>query len=520
MKTRSIFGSSIALAVLAACGAPGGEGQAAEREASAALVDPQAVSEQQLKQAVSDERVRQFYEARDWKPVWTPETVPGVVEALRGAGRHGLDPGDYVGPVEKAGDAVAREAALTRATLDLADALADGKADPNALFSIYTLPRPDFDPVGGLSKAVAEAGADQWLEGLAPSDAEYRALSDAYLDYAKRATRMKSQSIGGGDLIREGDVDVRVPQIVEVLQTNGYLAGDTGQGETGASGGPERYTPRIAQAVKKMQRDFGIADDGIVGPETLAVLNTGAEERARLLAVNLERRRWLKRERPAIRIDVNIASAMLDYYRDGERRDSRAVIVGQPDWETPQLGSPIYRLVANPTWTVPRSIEEEEIEPRGPGYLQENNMVRRDGWVVQLPGPENALGVVKFDMQNDYAIYLHDTPAEPLFDRNQRHLSHGCIRVENAPEFARMLAREAGVAAEFNAARASGEETFVELPQNIPVRLLYHTAFVVPSGEVRFRTDPYGWDSRVAEALGYEARQSPELETHISDVGP
>lgn len=485
------------------------------------MVDPQAVGQSELKAAVSDERVRQFYQNRNWEPAWTSDTAPGLVEALRGAGRHGLDPGDYVASVEEAKGPAAREAALTAAALDLADALADGKADPNELFAIYTLPRPSFDLVEGLSQATTQGRAGEWIESLAPTDSEYRALSSAYLKYAERAAGSDGRTIGSGELIREGDSDPRVSQIAQVLRSNGYLAEGEGPRQPNTQQRQaNRYTAEVARAVEEMQQDFGIASDGVVGPETLEVLNTGAEERSRLLAVNMERRRWLERNQPETRVDVNIAAAALDYYLSGEHRDRRVVVVGQPGWETPQLGSPIYRLVANPTWTVPKSIEEEEIRPRGPGYLRENNMVRRDGWIVQQPGPENALGVVKFDMQNEHAIYLHDTPAKQLFDRNQRHLSHGCIRVQNAQEFAHMLAREAGVSAEFNQARASGEETFVNLPRNIPVRLLYHTAFVEPSGELRFRTDAYGWDDRVAEALGYEPRQSPKLQTHISAVGP
>lgn len=529
MNRNFALSSAAALALLSACGNAGQETTQANRSETgsenqieaAAMVEPQAVGEADLKAAVSDERVREFYQNRNWAPAWTSDTAPGLVEALRGAGRHGLDPGEYIASVEQANGPAAREAALTRAALDLADALADGKADPNELFAIYTLPRPRVDLVGGLSKAVTQGRAGDWIESLAPSDTEYRALSRAYLRYAKRAAGSEGSTIGSGELIREGDSDPRVPQIAQVLRSNGYLAEGEGRRQPNEQQRQaDRYTAELARAVEEIQQDFGIASDGVVGPKTLGVLNTGAEERSRLLAVNMERRRWLERNQPDTRIHVNIAAAVLDYYRSGEHRDRRVVVVGQPGWETPQLGSSIYRLVANPTWTVPKSIEEEEIQPRGPSYLRRNNMVRRDGWIVQLPGPENALGVVKFDMQNDHAIYLHDTPAKQLFDRNQRHLSHGCIRVENAPEFARMLAREAGVSDGFNQARASGDETFVNLPQNIPVRLLYHTAFVEPSGELRFRTDAYGWDDRVAKALGYEPRQSPTLQTHISALGP
>jgi murein L,D-transpeptidase YcbB/YkuD len=371
-----------------------------------------------------------------------------------------------------------------------------------------------------LRQAVAENRVGEWLAALAPADAEYRALSEAFLHFARRAGEGTDEMIENGELIREGDTDPRVPRIVEVLRTNGYLRGSAQQQPGIEQNAEHRYTGAIAEAVGRMQDDFGIAADGVVGPETLQVLNTSADERARALAVNLERLRWLERTPPRTRIDVNIAAAALDYYRDGQHRESRKVVVGQPDWETPQLGSPIYRLVANPTWTVPKSIEKEEIQGRGEGYLWRNNMIRRDGWIVQLPGPDNALGEVKFDMHNDHAIYLHDTPAKHLFAGNQRHRSHGCVRVENALEFARMLARAGGVEGEFERARASGEETFVDLDDNIPVRLLYRTAFTNRAGEVMFRTDAYGWDDRVAKALGYETRQAPRLQQHLRDVGP
>ena len=140
-----------------------------------------------------------------------------------------------------------------------------------------------------------------------------------------------------------------------------------------------------------------------------------AGERARQIAVNLERLRWLDRNPPATRIDVNTAAAFLEYRRDGALRDRRNVVVGQPDWETPQLGSPIFQLVAHPIWRVPDSILEDELQDKSPAYLAAQGMEWRDDRLVQLPGPKNSLGQVKFDMRNDQAIYLHDTPAKALF---------------------------------------------------------------------------------------------------------
>ncbi|MDP8995060.1 MAG: L,D-transpeptidase family protein [Pseudomonadota bacterium] len=503
---------SAAALALVTCG--GGGSAEADAQTQSQLAEPQQVTAEALRSAVSDERVQRFYEARNWSPAWTGERAGALLEALGRAERHGLDRSMFLdGDVQGApADPARREAALTRAALAYADALADGYADPEQIRDVFTLARPSVDVVAGLNQAIEGGNVREWLEGLAPSDAAYRALSEAYVRYRQEAARGQGPNIGSGELIREGDQDPRVPQIIEALRANGYLSGSGPGGTT--------YTAEVAAAVERMQQDFGIAADGIVGPDTLEVLNTGAAERARQLAVNLERRRWLEREPPATRIDVNTAAAHLVYWRDGERTDRRKVIVGQPDWETPQLGSPIFRLVANPTWTVPKSIEREEIAPRGESYLRRNNMVRRDGWIVQLPGPENALGEVKFDMRNDQSIYLHDTPAKHLFERNQRHFSHGCVRVEDALGFARMLAEHDGKLAEFERALASGEETFIDLDRNIPVRLVYHSVFVEEGGTIVFRTDAYGWDEDVAEALGLDRRQRRTVQTHVSDVGP
>ena len=257
----------------------------------------------------------------------------------------------------------------------------------------------------------------------------------------------------------------------------------------------------------------------MITADTLYAINEGALGRARALAVNLERRRWLAREAPATRIDVNTAAATLIFWQDNQAVDQRRVVVGEPGNETPELGSPIYRLVANPTWTVPRSIQEEEIAPRGAAYMARNNMEWRDGWIVQRSGPTNSLGLVKFDMQNDHAIYLHDTPAQPLFAQDDRHASHGCVRVQDALGFAALIADRQGVREQWERARATGEETMVPLPRPIPVRLMYHTAFV-EGGRMRYRLDAYDWDEAVARALGFPARPARPARARNRDLGP
>lgn len=121
---------------------------------------------------------------------------------------------------------------------------------------------------------------------------------------------------------------------------------------------------------------------------------------------------------------------------------------------------------------------------------------------MQPSGGDNALGLVKFDMPNNQAIYPHDTAAPELFERSQRHLSHGCVRVSDALSFAAMLAEQEGMGDAWIQAHASGNYQIVNLTREIPIRLLYHNAFVGDDGKVAFRTDPHGWNEAVAMKLG------------------
>jgi murein L,D-transpeptidase YcbB/YkuD len=491
------------------------------RSGDAVAVEPRQVTPEQLKAAAKDPRVRRFYQAGGWQPVWTEERPRELDAAIRDADRHAINPQLFLKEVDKDAPAAEREASLTLAAIEYAEALGDGLVDPRKLWDVYSVPMPAVDAVAGLVRAVEAGEVGRWLAGLAPGDAEYRALSQAYLQHKARAARGDGVTVAAGDTIHPGDHDPRVPAIAEALRTNGYLAAPQPPAAKAPApdGSEQLYTRDMAAAVARLQEDYGIDGDGVIGAGTLEALNAGADERARILAVNLERRRWLERRAPSTRIDVNTAAAFLDYWRDGQPAHRARVVVGQPGWETPQLGSPLFRLVANPPWTVPKSIAEEEILPKGAAYMRRERMSMKDGWIVQAPGPKSALGLVKFDMANPHSIYLHDTPAKALFATNKRHSSHGCARVHNAVNFARLLAEHDGKLEEFDAAMAKGKEAFIPLSQKIPVRLLYHSAYL-DGGRVVFRTDPYGWDDLVGAALGFKAKLRHRLKTHVSDAGP
>lgn len=458
-----------------------------------------------------------------------------VMTALSDAPKNGLTKDLFLKGALPA-DPVQRRQQLLNAITSYASALANGKVDPNKIRDVYTVPRSRVDISAGLAQALSQHKLRDWLATLAPQTAEYRALSNAFVQLVQHSPDLPTSSIPAGNAIRPGTSDPRIPAIVQTLQELGYLSPQQqvqqqqpqfalvqprqNKRHKGRAASGPRYTAPIVQAVQRFQTDVGAKPNGIIGSDTIEALNQGPRDRARTLAVAMERLRWLDRNPPATRIDVNTAAAVLDYWRDGQDQGERVVVDGQPGWETPQIGAPIFQLVANPSWNVPKSIVDEEISKKSGSWLRQNNFVQKNGRWVQLPGPKNSLGQVKFDMKDDQAIYLHDTPAKQLFQLTDRHRSHGCVRVQNAIDFAHTLAQADGIDDEFSQAMASGNETFVALHHPIPVRLMYHTAYLGGDGKVHFAADVYGWDDDVAAALGYAIQPRAAQAQQTADVGP
>ena len=445
-----------------------------------------------------------------------------IREAIANAPSHGLKPDLFL----KGGET---GEALAQAGLKYASALANGYTDPDKLHEVYTIARPKTDVRAGLQQALQNGNVAEWFNSLAPQTEEYRALGRAFARYATQVRDAGAQEIPSDTPIKPGARDSRIPAIVAVLRSGGYLPEDPQaarpnqqQGKRQATtAAPATYSPALVAAVKQFQSDSGVKPDGILGKDTIGALSTGPATRARQLAVAMERLRWLQRDPPTTRIDVNTAASFLDYWRDGQHVDHRKVINGEPDKPTPQLQAPIYRLVAKPTWTVPDGIAAKEVADKGQAWLSDNNFVMKNGHWVQESGPKNSLGLVKFDMQDDEAIYLHDTPAKPVFALPDRHRSHGCVRVENAVEFATALAEQEGVLDQFQKAMQGDDETFIKLPNEIPVRLLYQNAFWDGS-RIQFRPDVYGWDENIAKALELAPGPPRKIEQPESsdDVGP
>jgi murein L,D-transpeptidase YcbB/YkuD len=406
--------------------------------------------------------------------------------------------------------------ALVQAGLKYASALANGYTDPNKLHEVYTIPRPKTDVRAGLQQAIQNGNVGEWLNSLAPQTDEYKALSQAFVHYAKLAGQGGQQQIPSDTAIKPGARDTRIPAIVAVLRSGGYIP-EQAQGTPD----PTVYTPALVAAVKQYQSDMGTKPDGVLGKETIGALSWGPVQRARQLAVAMERLRWLKRDPPKTRIDVNTAASFLDYWRDGQHVDHRKVINGESDKPTPQLQAPIVNLVAKPVWNIPEGIAAKELVTKSGSWLASNGYVQKNGKWIQKSGPKNSLGLVKFDMDDDEAIYLHDTPAKAVFAETDRHRSHGCVRVENAVQFATSLAQQEGILDKFSVAMQKDDEAFIKLPNPLLVRLLYQTAFWDGS-RVQFRPDVYGWDDNIAKALELAPGEPQKIEQPESsdDIGP
>jgi murein L,D-transpeptidase YcbB/YkuD len=228
-------------------------------------------------------------------------------------------------------------------------------------------------------------------------------------------------------------------------------------------------------------------------------------ERRRLIEANLERQRWLPRQLPADRVWVNVPDQRLVLYRDDLPVFATRVVVGE---ETERKQSPEFQALIegaflNPPWIIPADIVEAEILPqlaRDPGFLARHNIVLRpNGEAEQAPGPSAGLGAIMFDMPNRFDVYLHDTPDKAAFDRENRRISNGCIRVQKPLEFAALVMDERLDV--IHEKVATGDTMRKALPRPVPVFVLYQTAFASPDRELEIRPDFYGRDATLWRRL-------------------
>jgi murein L,D-transpeptidase YcbB/YkuD len=301
---------------------------------------------------------------------------------------------------------------------------------------------------------------------------------------------------------KPGDTARAVQQIREYLVVTGDLTQDNKS---------NRYDTEMVAAIKKFQLRNGYKPDSLILPEHIKAMNVPIGERIKTIVVNMERCRYISPEIFNARefIFVNIPSYEMNFLRDGKTEFNSPVVVGEIMTKTVIFGGKMSYIVFSPYWNLPKTIIEKEVKPgieKDKNYLESHDMEWNNGQVRQKPGKNNSLGLVKFMFPNSNDIYFHDTPAKRLFNKEDRALSHGCIRVQKARELAVTILKgdKKWTPEKIDAAMNAGEESIAGLKTKIPVYIGYFTAWVDEQGKINFYKDVYERDERLAALLFYK----------------
>ena len=486
-------------------------------------------------------QVSKFYELQNYQPVWTSNSkiLPQAntfINIIREAENEGLEPSDYhlkdiniyLNEIQKGKDSVDPhmlaqfDLLLTDAFILYVSHLINGRIEPQGvdLTWLKNHSNVDFGKIMNLS-----LGSNQFQNVISNYENPlYIRLRTALIKYKIVQANGGWLLIPSGPKIEKGQRGERIKLLRERLM----ISGDLNAQSTDVS---NVYDEEVEGAVRKFQRRHGLAEDGIVGPETLTELNVPVEKRIEQIKINMERYRWLPQNIGPRYIQVNIPSFHLDVIQNGKTVLAMPVVVGKPYWNTPLFSANMTYIILNPYWNIPRSIALEETLPKiqsDPEYLSKRNIRVLQGWTDgsteidpstidwfqvnnnnlkyrfrQNPGPSNPLGRIKFMLPNEYNVYLHDTSQKNLFKKQRRDFSHGCIRVENPIGLAEyVLSVEPGWTKErIESEIRKGKSQSIILPEPVPVYLVYFTAWVDDNGDIQFRRDVYGRDEALYESL-------------------
>jgi murein L,D-transpeptidase YcbB/YkuD len=308
----------------------------------------------------------------------------------------------------------------------------------------------------------------------------------------------------------------------------------TGDLPAGSAAASDVADKALVEGLKRFERRHEMPADGVMDAKAAAALNVPVEQRIQQIELNLERWRWLPESFGDRYIVVNVPTFTLVGVEGGRTVLVMRVVAGEKENPTPIFSDTMTTIVFSPYWNIPNTIARKETIPavlRDPGYLQRNNLeIVRNSRVVdpssvdwddddpdfrirQRPGGRNSLGRVKFVFPNHFDVYLHDTPADSLFERVQRDFSHGCVRVEKPRELAQWLLGDQPEWTPFriDAAMNSGVERHVALKRPVPVYILYQTVWVDGDGAAHFPEDIYGHDARQLSLLSPVPAASPAV---------
>ena len=483
--------------------------------------------------------VARFFEARAFAPAWRlPAGAQQVIVAIRTIDQDGLTPADYhLAAITAALDAYHKApssdvaADLQVLVADAAAALVDhvryGRVRPASLDK-----RWNVDPRAGapaldvaLDELARAPGLDTGIEAQKPAHFIYAGLKQAL---ARMRTVVKAggwPAVTPGPALKPGATDPRVALVRKRLLVTGELAATSANGDT-------IYGDDLQTAVKTFQAHHRLTDDGVIGKATVEAMNITAQMRVQQLRVNLERARWVVGGVGSLSdsfVLVNLPAFKVYLIRDRKNVWEARTQIGREARQTPTFRADMKYLVLNPDWTVPPTILAQDVLAgmrKGEDTIARKRLTILDGqgravdpttidWQAatpgnfrytlrQPPGPDNALGRVKFIFPNTHSIFLHDTPSRELFVSDLRTFSSGCIRVEHPLDLAAVLlaGQDNWTPARIQEVVDSKQSQTVFLDTPLSVLIVYWTVSVGATGELRFAKDVYKLDPAVLRALG------------------
>ena len=487
-----------------------------------------------------------FYERRMYEPAWLnknglTKNIEELTVSIKESAKEGLRPSDYhlvkiIKILEEVNENRRRnkplyyrrlvdlELLLTDAYLILGSHYLAGRVNPQTIDSEWFANRREADLAEILQNAIVKNDIQNSLMSLLPPQIGYMRLRDALTSCRLLSNKGGWQPIPEGATLKKGDLDERVIVLRNRLRVTEDIKVDK-------SVDSDIFDDEVENAVKQFQKRHGLDVDGAIGQTTLLALNKSVEERIGQIEVNLERWRWLPQDLGQRYIIVNIANFELDVVEDNKEVLTMYTIVGKTYRRTPVFSGKMTYLVLSPYWHVPPGIATKDILPavrKDINYLAKKNIKVFSGWgestqsidpttidwstvkaknlsyrFRQEPGPDNALGDVKFMFPNQFNVYIHDTPTKELFQKTERGFSSGCIRIQKPIELAEYVLRDDPnwTREKINSTINKRVEQTVRFQEPIPVHILYWTAWVNEAGQLNFRNDIYERDKPLLEAL-------------------
>ncbi len=507
-----------------------------------------------------------YYSKTNYKPVLIKDfgsiqKVNSILDYFEQADNHGINPELYRIEIIKTEISSAlnesiplnkRYHHLSNVEMILANSLINyslhlrkGILDPIKIFGAnYELPVKNLTE-NDMTEVLNKNDIINYLNEIQPRNERYIRLQGTLKKF-KELLKEKWEKIPvPNSKIEPGDNFMYIDHIVNNLTKLGFI--DTNKIKISNK---NLYIKELVEPIKLFQKSHGLIEDGIIGKGTIERLNINPQKYIEKIKLNLERFRWFDYSDTSKYILVNIPDFKLMIYENNYIKDEIKVCVGKKkDWQTPILYGRISHLILNPTWTVPQRIIQEEIIDglrKDSLYLKKKNfkaykkgkpvtideiniseLKTKKYTLIQDPGADNALGKIKFMFDNQFSIYLHDTPKRAPFQQANRAVSHGCIRVEKPFQLAGFLLKdnsdwkndyikiETGLPPsnkesikEYQDFRdklrrnySFGKTTEVRLHNEIPVFIDYFTAWVDENGILNYRDDIYGKDELLKKHL-------------------